>query len=41
MEEIMVVIRDPETFYFDYDWPKDVDKNLEHKIKFIIKTIHF
>ena len=28
----MILIRDPKTFYFDYDWPKDVDENLKHKI---------
>ena len=38
MEEDMIVIRDPKTFYFDSDWPKDVDKNLKHEIEFIIKT---
>ena len=34
----MVVIRDPKTFYFDFDWPKNVDENLKHGIKFIIKS---
>ena len=34
----MVVIRDPKTFYFDFDWPKNVDENLKHEIKFIIKN---
>ena len=34
----MIVIRDLQTFYFDFDWPKDVDKNLENKIEFIIKS---
>ena len=38
MEENMIVIRDPKTFYFDFDWPKDVDENLKHKIEFIIKS---
>ena len=32
----MTVIRDPKTFYFD--WSKDVDENLKHKIEFIIKS---
>ena len=36
MEENMIVIRDLKTFYFDFDWPKNVDENLKHKIKFII-----
>ena len=31
-------IRDPKTFYFDFDWPKNVDKNLKHEIELIIKT---
>ena len=34
----MVVIRESKTFYFDFDWPKDVDENLKHKIEFIIKN---
>ena len=38
MEKNMVVIRDPKTFYFYFDWSKDVDRNLKHKTKFIIKT---
>ena len=32
MEENMVVIREPKTFYFDFDWSKDVDDNLKHKL---------
>ena len=38
MEENMIVIRDLEIFCFHYDRPKDVDKNLKHEIKFIIKS---
>ena len=38
MEENMIVIRDPKTFYVDFDWPKDVDKNLEHDTELIIKS---
>ena len=34
----MIVIRDPKTFYFDFDWPEDVDENLAHKIEFILKS---
>ena len=34
----MIVIRDPKNFYFDFDWPKDVGKNLKHEIEFIIKS---
>ena len=41
MEEYMIVIRDPTNFFFfffDFDWPKDADENLKHKIEFIIKS---
>ena len=38
MEENMVVIRLPKTFYFDFYWPRDIDKNLKHEIEFIIKS---
>ena len=38
MEEIMIVIRDPKTFYFNFDWPKYVDEYLKHEIEFIIKS---
>ena len=37
----MIVIRDPKTFYFDFDWPKDGEENLRHEIKFIIKSNEF
>ena len=39
MEENITVMRDPKTFYFDFDWPKDVDEDLKHEIEFIIKNI--
>ena len=32
----MVVIREPKTFYFDFDWLKNVDENLKNDIEFII-----
>ena len=32
MEENMIVIRNPKTFYFNFDWSKDVDVNLKNKI---------
>ena len=35
----MIVIRDPKTFSFNLDWPKDVDEDLKHEIEFIIKSI--
>ena len=34
----MLVIRDPKTFCFNFDWPKDADENLKHQIEFIIKS---
>ena len=38
MEENMIVIRDPKTFCLSFDWSKDLDENLKHEIKFIIKS---
>ena len=38
MEENMIVIRNPKTFCFNFDFPKDVDGNLKREIKFIIKS---
>ena len=38
MKENTIVIRDSKAFYFDFDWPKDVDKNLKQKIEYIIKS---
>ena len=35
----MILVRDPKTFYFGFDWPIDVDENLKHKFEFIIKSI--
>ena len=32
----MIVVRDPKTFYFDFDWL--ADENLKHEIEFIIKS---
>ena len=34
----MVVLREPKTFYFDFDWPKNADENLKYQNKFIIKS---
>ena len=34
----MVVIRDPKTFYFDFNWPNDFDKNLKDNTAFTIKS---
>ena len=36
MEENMIVIRDPKTFSFNFNWPKYVDENWKHEIEFII-----
>ena len=36
----MVVSRDPKTFYFEFDWPKDVAENLKHVIEFIIQAVN-
>ena len=38
MEENMIVIRDPKTFYFYFYWPKNVDDNLKNEIGLIIKS---
>ena len=38
MEENMLVIRNPKTFYLNFDWPKHVDEDLKHELEFIIKT---
>ena len=38
MEENMIVIRDPKTFCFNFDWPKYANENLKHEIEFIIKS---
>ena len=34
MEENALVIRDPKTFRFYFDQPKDVDDNLKHEMEF-------
>ena len=38
MEENVIVIRNPKTFCFNFDWPKDVDENSKYKIEFNIKS---
>ena len=30
MEGNMAVIREPKTFYFYFDWAKNVDENIKH-----------
>ena len=37
IEDNMLVKREPKTFHFNFDLPKNVDKNLKHEIEFIIK----
>ena len=37
MEENMIAIRDPKTFCFNFDFPKDFDEKLKCEIEFIIK----
>ena len=34
----MILIRDPRSFSFNFDWPKDFDENLKHETEFIIKS---
>ena len=38
MEENMIVIRDPKTFCFNFDWPKYVVENLKHETELNIKS---
>ena len=38
MEEKMIVIRDLNIFSFNFDWTKDIDKNLKDEIELIIKS---
>ena len=37
MEENMIEIKNPRTFCFNYDLPKDVDQNRKGEVKSIIK----
>ena len=37
----MIAIKNPKTFCFNFDWPRDVDKNLKHEIEFIVKSNEF
>ena len=34
----MIVIRNPKSFCFHFDWPKDVEENLKDEIEFIIES---
>ena len=35
VEQNMIVIRNPKTFCFNFDWLKDVDENFKYEIEFI------
>ena len=37
MQENIVVIREPKSFYFNFDWTNNVDENLKLEIELIIK----
>ena len=37
IEDNILVIREPKLFHCNFDFPKDVDKNLKDEIEFIIK----
>ena len=37
MEENIIVVEDPKTFCFRFDFPKDLDEKLRCEIEFIIK----
>ena len=32
MSENLMMIRDPNTFFFNFDWSKLVDENLKHEL---------
>ena len=34
----MVVIREPKTYYFDFDWPKCIDEYIKHEVELTIKS---
>ena len=36
--EVIIIIRYPKTFYFNFDPPKDVDENLKNEIEYITKN---
>ena len=37
-EQNMAVIKELKTFYFYFDWPKNVDEILKRELEFIIKS---
>ena len=40
IEDNMVVIREPKTFYFDFNFAKDVDKISEYNTSFSFKCVN-
>ena len=36
IEDNMLVIQEPKTFHFNFDFPKHFGKNLKHEIEFIV-----
>ena len=40
MNENMIVIRDPQIFYFDFGRVKNVDENLKHEIHLPLNVIN-
>ena len=38
MDENLIVITNPKTFWFNFDWPKNVVDNSKNRIGFIIKS---
>ena len=38
MEQNMILIRDPKTFYFNFDRSKDIDENLKSKTEFAMNS---
>ena len=38
MKEYTIMITDPKRFFFNFDQPKDVHKNLNHDIGFLTKS---
>ena len=38
IEENMIVIRDPKSFCFHFDFPKNIDEKVKCEIEFIIKS---
>ena len=37
----MTLLKDPQNFYFNFDWPENVDESLKHETELIIKQFIF